>query len=146
MNHPIVCDGEWNSNNGKYVISSMSSIYNELLNHIHLVEDYKSDLIVDIKCLEKAIDSIKDGETIERWIGFRDSGVDHLEYIYSTIFTGAIFGGKREMKSQAYYYYRKLFKLTLKAEGDKITATLEKKSISDFVNEYNNKEPKNYNK
>lgn len=138
MSKSITTDGFFS--NDKFDVN-MSSIWNELLDNIHFVENYKSDIICDIESVKQVIskanleDGFGDGnKECVRWIGFRKDGVDHYDYIRSTILSSAIFGGdKNQFKRESYYYYRKLFKLTLKIEGHKMIVELAEKDVMDFV-------------
>lgn len=119
---------------------SMASVWNVLLRNIHYVDDHQTDLIYDIESINDAISSREKfynskyvkGNVGTWWFGFRESGVDHLEYIFHQL----VEPGVHTMNRSNYYYYRKLFKLTITDNEKRMDVKLEEYSAVDFYREY----------
>ena len=68
----------WN----EYCHLNMSAIYDRLIKEAAKCTHYASDLIIEIKILEQAIEN---RENIKVFFGFRDMGVDHESFIDSRL-------------------------------------------------------------
>lgn len=122
----IVCDGLW-TEDGQFYDVNMSAIWSHLIRECgKLVEDYNSDLILDINSIDKFIkEPYCVTETVRTyWIGLRESGVDGEEFI--------------KCRCDREYYYRGLYKIVVdKSKDRKCTVTLEKSSPYSFRKEHN---------
>ena len=67
---------------GKYNYLNLSGIYDRLIMEAAKCTHYASDLIIDIKCVEKALDNQESGTF---FFGFRDMGIDHESFIDSRL-------------------------------------------------------------
>lgn len=68
----------WN----EYCTLNMSTIYDKLIKEAAKCRYYASDLIIDIRTLERAIEAKEDEQA---FFGFRESGVDHGAFIDSRL-------------------------------------------------------------
>ena len=81
----------WN----KYMTLNMSTIYDKLIKEAAKCRYYASDLIIDIRALERAIEA-KENKLV--FFGFRESGVDHEAFIDSRLESS---GGNPEVNYRA---------------------------------------------
>lgn len=128
--------GYWGTSSNTFNVAT-SGIWDELLNNIHLVDTHKNDLVYIINGTEKEIASATPngfaGGSKERivWIGYRNNGVDFYNAIYDNLYDER----KNAIKEDAYWYYRKLFRLYFKIEGGEIHVELAEKDAHDFYRE-----------
>lgn len=113
---PMTDSGRMGYYSGRYEIN-YSSILTRLIQEAgRFCESFASDLFID---WESVLDFIKehDGAEIDTafLFGFRQYGVDHLEYVLSRY---------NQSGDKAQYNYRSLWRLDVKADGDEITMTL----------------------
>ena len=67
---------------GKCNYLNLSGIYDRLIKEAAKCKYYASDLLIDIKSLEKVLDNQESGRF---FFGFRDSGIDHEAFIDSRL-------------------------------------------------------------
>ena len=70
-----------NETNQKDLLNLSSHYSNMIKNAGRICNDYASDIMIDIDAFRKDLDELKQGETITRYIGYRDYGVDHTSFI-----------------------------------------------------------------
>lgn len=128
--------GTWSGSANAFNIAT-SCIWDELLNNILFVETHKTDLLYTINSIEKELNEVTpNGFAIglkERivWIGYRANGVDSYNTIYDNLYDER----RNEIKQEAYWYYRKLFRLSFKIVGGEIHVELAEKDAHDFYRE-----------
>lgn len=92
-----------------------SSIFSELIHAASVCEYFASDVFIDLKAIERAIDN---AETGVFFLGYRDSGVDGKSFV------------KSRLENDQYYHYIRLYRLEISIEyltyGDYLTVELKR--------------------
>lgn len=92
-----------------------SSIFTELIHAASVCEYFASDVFIDLKAIERAIDN---AETGVFFLGYRDSGVDGKGFV------------KSRLENDQYYHYIRLYRLEISIEyltyGDYLTVELKR--------------------
>ena len=104
---PIEADGYMEKNGSIYI--NYSSILTRLIQEAgRYCESYASDLFIDWRTIDE---QLEDGsiETESKLFGFRESGVDHTEFVYSRLYNSIRWG---------HYEYRSIWKLDIVVEDD----------------------------
>lgn len=120
---PITCDGFWSDDSESYLIS-LSSVFSYLIRECgRLVDEYNADILYDFSKIEDYATKVNYMKTKTKvfWLGFRESGVDHEEFIKCRV-DGS--------------YYRAIYKVTVVKDERKSVVTLEKSDAYDFKKEH----------
>ena len=94
---------------------NLSSIYTELIKQAAKCESYSSDILYDIKEIEKYLHEYSN-KKITKLFGFRDCGVDSNLLIEAVI----------EMNEPSMERYRTMYKMTFDFKYDELEVVLEK--------------------
>lgn len=115
---------------------NLSEFWDELLNHIHLVDSHKADIMCKIHTIENDVGMASpeggfSDDSTEKvyWIGYRAMGVDDYGYILNNVYDTQ----RNEIRDEGYWYYRRLFRLSFKVVGEELHAELQEVDIHDFV-------------
>lgn len=120
---PITCDGFWSVSTKSYLIS-LGPIFSYLIRECgRLVDDYNADILYDFSKIEDYATKVNymDTKTKVFWLGFRECGVDHEEFIKYRI------DG---------YHYRAIYKVTVVKNSRKSVVTLERSDDCEFKTEH----------
>ena len=119
--------GSWNHSVACYNVN-MSEIFTKLLRNLRYLDDYLSDIIIDIDSVNVHLrihaDTVVSVKTF--WFGFRESGVDGEGFIESQLKSGPT----------SYYYYRAFNKLEVIKDGDNVRCRLYSADRYDFCKEH----------
>lgn len=110
--------------NSEYACSLPSDILCILLDNIHYVERYKSDLIIDIESINKGLRD-NNFESIHV-LAYRCDGVDHNSYVDSTLKSYFMNHG-----SDPHHYYRKTFIIKIHVITENDTEDIRFNNIGD---------------
>lgn len=107
----ISCEGFWSEDAGSYQFS-LSPIFSYLIRECgRLIDDYNADILYDFTKIEDYATKVHQEGSKVFWMGFREFGVDHEEFI--------------KYRIESPNYYRSLYKVI-------VTKTL-KKSVVELV-------------
>ena len=94
---------------------NMSDIFTRLIQEAgRWCESYASDVLFDIDSIRKYLDNIIPNAEKTWRFGFRRNGVDHAEWVHANC----------ENEARKYYYYRSIYRLTVKTSDTGIKAEL----------------------